>query len=81
MKKLVKIKKLANLNTTDYRNELVRAHLIITFLCLIAVLLLMLGALFPTQLDFNLSITAGVLLILVAMISGSMSAILYKYKK
>ena len=72
MKKI--FKKLSNRSTAEIRKELSRAHLIITMLSIIAIVLLVLGVDERVVLDPTLSGIAGGLLIIVALISFSVSA-------
>ena len=72
MKKI--FKKLSNRSTTEIRKELSRAHLIITLLSVIAIVLLILGVDERIVLDPTLSGIAGGLLVIVALISFSVSA-------
>jgi hypothetical protein len=75
------LKKLSNQTVTGTRNELARAHFIITLLSIIAIILLVLGVDERVVFDATLSGIAGGLLIIVALISFSVSLTLSSKKK
>lgn len=64
-------------NINEVRQELSRAHLVIVLLSMIAIVLLLLGAIPTAEFDTRLSNTAGALLGIIMIISLVMSLILY----
>lgn len=79
MKKI--LKKLANRSAEEIRNELARAHLIITLFALMTIVLLILGVDDRIVLDPVLSGVCGGLLIIIALISFNVSLNLWQRKK
>jgi len=74
-------KKMAKRNTTELRGELSRAHLIISLLALIAIVLLTVGSTMEVGFDANLSAIASAFLALLAIVSLCISYNLFKNKK
>lgn len=74
-------KKVSKLKSSQLQQELMRAHLIITLLSLVGIILLALGATLSESLDANLSIIAGVGLSMLAIVSLFVSYCLSNYKK
>ena len=69
-------------NVTEIRHELARAHLLITLLSIICILLLSIGTALTTEfVDANLFIIADTLLAILALISLGISFVLYSHKK
>ncbi len=75
------LKKFSKQNIREVRQELARAHLIITFLSVISIALLYLGATLTVAFDAALSIVAAALLTLLIIISLSISITLFTDKK
>jgi len=74
-------KKIAKQNTAELRGELSRAHLIISLLSLIAIVLLTVGSTMEVGFDTNLSTVASAFLALLAIVSLCISYNLFKHKK
>lgn len=72
--------KISKQTTKQLREELARAHLIITLLSLIAIVLLILGVNLTVSLDLGLATCAGVLLSITAVISTMISYSLFTQK-
>ena len=79
MKKL--FKRMSKQNANELRQELARAHLIITLLSLIAILLLALGTSLTVSFDVTLATIAGIFLGILAIISLFVSYLLYNHTK
>ena len=74
-------KKLSEHKINEIHQELARAHLVISLLSIIAIVLLLLGATLTVEFNAKLSIIAGVLLSFLTLISMSTSIILFKNKR
>lgn len=75
------LKKIPKQNIAELRGELSRAHLIISLLALICIVLLTLGPTFAVSFDNNLSTIASVFLGVLALTSLGISYFLFKRKK
>jgi len=74
-------KKIHKQNTAELRGELSRAHLIISLLSLIAIVLLTIGSTMEVGFDANLSTVASAFLAILAIVSLCISYNLFKHKK
>ena len=79
MKKL--FKKMSQQNAHELRRELIRAHIMIVLLSFVSIALLTLGATLTIAFDVNLSLIAGSLLTILALISLGIAIILSDSKK
>lgn len=78
MKKFLKI--MVKKNGSDLKRELTFAHLIIVMLSIVSIILLALGTTLTINFDPKLSVIAGVLLGVLALVSSCMSYIYSKTK-
>jgi hypothetical protein len=72
------LKSITKKNSAELRRELTFAHLIIVMLSIVSIILLALGATLTINFDPKLSVIAGTLLGILAIISACMS---YMYSK
>jgi len=73
--------KLSQKKPADIKRELGRAHLLISLLAIVIIVLLMQGTLIPLQFDLTLATITSVLLVIVVLISLSVSYVFLRTKK